>query len=360
MVLQSFRTPRPTSNPYLTAFLRSLPATGGLGVEVRTFSWRSALLGNHDVLHVHWPELLLRSRRRSGRVLRALAAGLLLARLRARRTPVVRTVHNPSPHEGGGRVERLLLRRFDAATTLTVHLTPRTVGAVCPGSNAVVVPHGHYRAHHRDAPRADPVPGRLVHPGLLRPYKRVEGLLTAFAGLPGDVSLHVLGPAPDADLAERVRRAAARDPRVLLDLRHVEDDDLVLAVTAAELVVLPYTPRGGSGAQLLALSLDRPVLLPAGPAAADLAAEVGPGWVHVHEGDLSAEDLEAALAAVRADARTGARAERPDLSAREWDVLGRAHAELYHRLVGHRGDERTDDHTDGHTDAGTPVGTGRA
>ncbi|WP_460624061.1 glycosyltransferase family protein [Kineococcus endophyticus] len=352
VVLQSFRTPRPTSNPYLTAFLGSLPAGGGSGVDVRTFSWREALLGNHDVLHVHWPELLLRSRRRSGRALRALGTGLLLARVRARRTPVVRTVHNPSPHEDGGPVERFLLRRLDAATTLTVHLTTRTVGAVCPRSTAVVVPHGDYRAHHRDAPRAAPVPGRLVHPGLLRPYKGVEALLTAFAGVPGEASLHVLGPAPDADLAGRVRRAAAADPRVRLDLRHVGDDELVLAVTAAELVVLPYAPRGGSGAQLLALSLDRPVLLPAGPAAADLAAEVGPGWVHVYEGDLSAGDLAAALAAVRAGVRTGARAERPDLSARDWDVLGRAHAELYHRAAGHRADDPTD--------AGTPVGAGRA
>ncbi len=55
---------------------------------------------------------------------------------------------------------------------------------------------------------------------------------------------------------------------------------------------------------------------------------------------------------MRAGVRTGARAERPDLSARDWDVLGRAHAELYHRAAGHRADDPTD--------AGTPVGAGRA
>ncbi|MEZ0490669.1 glycosyl transferase [Kineococcus sp. TBRC 1896] len=329
MVLQSFRTPRPTSNPYLGALLASLPTRGEAAVRVRTFSWPTALLGRYDVLHLHWPELLLRSARRPGRAARAVAAALLLARVRRRRTPVVRTVHNPSPHEDGGRLERALLRRFDAATTVTVHLTPRTVGAVCPHASAVVVPHGHYRDRHRSADGVAPVPGRFVHPGLLRPYKQVDALLDAFCALPGERSLHVLGAAPDADLARRVRAAAARDRRIRADLHHVADGDLVRAVTAAELVVLPYAPRGGSGAQLLALSLDRPVLLPAGPAAAELAAEVGPGWVHVFEGVLSAGALDAALSAVR----TGVRTDRPDLSARDWDVLGRAHADLYHRAA---------------------------
>ncbi|MEZ0164109.1 glycosyl transferase [Kineococcus sp. LSe6-4] len=341
MVLQSFRTPRPTSNPYLAALLESLPAGGERGVDVRTFSWRTALLGRYDVLHVHWPELLLRSHRRGGRAARAAATGLLLARLALRRTPLVRTVHNPSPHEDGGRLERFLLARLDAATTVTVHLSARTVGTVCPGSTAVVVPHGHYRGQYAGHEHRAPVPGRLVHPGLLRPYKQVEALLAAFTALPGEHSLHVLGAAPDAALAGRVRAAAAGDDRVRADLHHVGDAELVRAVTAAELVVLPYAPRGGSGAQLLALSLDRPVLLPAGPAAAELAAEVGPGWVHTFTGPLSPAHLQAALAAVRADARTGTRADHPDLSARGWDVVGRAHADVYHRAVGRAaGDHR--------------------
>ncbi len=332
MVLQSFRTPRPTSNPYLTLLLRNLPTGTADGVRAVTFSWPRALLGRYDVLHLHWPELLLRSRTRRGRLVRAVATAALWARVRRRRTPVVRTVHNPTPHEPGGAVERLLLRRLDAVTTTTVHLTGRTVGTTCPRSAPVVVPHGHYRDWYAGRPGSPKVPGRVVHPGLLRAYKGVDDLLAAFEALPGERSLHVAGAPADAALAGRVRAAAARDRRVLADLRHLDDDGLVRAVTAAELVVLPYPARGGSGAQLLALSLDRPVLLPAGPAAAELAAEVGPGWVHTFTGPLRADDLERALTAVRDDPPAG----RPDLSGRDWDVVGRAHADLYRALAGRR------------------------
>ena len=52
-------------------------------------------------------------------------------------------------------------------------------------------------------------------------------------------------------------------------------------------------------AALLALSLDRPVLVPANPVNDRLAEEVGPVWVQRYAGALTAEVLTSALAAVR-------------------------------------------------------------
>jgi len=328
VVLQSFRAPRPTSNPYLPLLLRALADE----VDVRTFSWPQALLGRHDVLHVHWPELLLRSDRAAGRALRRLAVVALLARLRLTRTAVVRTVHNPSPHEAVARLDRVLLDALDAATDLTVHLSARTRGSVAPARPAVVVPHGHYRDWFPPVDGTRPVPGRLLHAGLLRPYKNVDALLEAFASGPASWRLRIVGAPVDAGLAARVARAAEQDPRLLVDLRHVDDAELAAELTRAELVVLPYDARGGSGAQLLALSLDRPVLVPAGAGAAELAAEVGPGWVHTYAGRLGTADLERALAAVRAPGRSA----RPDLSGRAWAPAARRHREAYAAAVARR------------------------
>jgi hypothetical protein len=96
-------------------------------------------------------------------------------------------------------------------------------------------------------------------------------------------------------------------------------------VTEAELVVLPYRDVHNSGAALLALSLDRPVLVPDNEVTAELAAEVGPGWVHRYDGELTAETLRRALSAVREERR----APRPDLSGREWDGAAAAHVAVY-------------------------------
>ncbi|MFB9378915.1 glycosyl transferase [Kineococcus gynurae] len=355
-VLQSFRTPRATTNPYISSLLTALRARPELVVD--TFSWRRALTGRYDVVHVHWPEVWSRgSSRLRTRWRQALVAALLL-RLRTRRTALVRTVHNPVPHEAGGRLERALLRRVDALTTTTVHLTAATRGTVAPARPAVVVPHGHYREHVR--PFLGPTPaegaaGTLVQFGLLRRYKNAEGLLRAFAataptlvasgsgptrgeGVEAGSSLRlcVAGACPDAGLAADLRGAAAADPRVDLRLHHLDDAELADVVRAAELVVLPYRPTSGevanSGAALLALSLDRPVLLPRSPATTELAREAGPGWVHLYDGNLGPETLLGALAALRSTPR-GA---RPDLSARDWPEAAEAHVQAYRTAVAQR------------------------
>jgi len=331
VVLQSFRQPRPTTNPYVSLLLRSLPED----VSALTFSWRRALLGRYDVLHLHWPDVLLRGTstlRTLGR--RALVAALLV-RLVLARTAVVRTVHNPAPHERGPAVERLLLAALDRCTALAVHLSPSTADAVRPGLPGVVVPHGHYREWYTAAD-VRPVPGRLLHFGLLRPYKGVDALLGAFSATPGDLQLRVVGHPSSPALAEELTAAAAADPRVALDLQHAPDDALAAEIAAAELVVLPYRSMHNSGALLLALSLDRPVLVPETSMTTALAEEVGAGWVLTHHGEVSAQHLQEALVAVRAAGRSP----RPDLSAREWPAAGAEHARAYRRAVAVRASRR--------------------
>ena len=94
-------------------------------------------------------------------------------------------------------------------------------------------------------------------------------------------------------------------------------------------MVLPYRQMHNSGAALAALSLDRPVLVPANPINADLAAEVGPGWVHTFAGDLTSEALRAGLQALDTVPRSAA----PDLSRREWADTGEQHRAAYAEAI---------------------------
>lgn len=326
-VLESFREPRPTTNPYLRLLLDALRDQGH---DVRTFSWGRALTWRYDVLHLHWPEVLLRGTSRPKTVARRALVTLLLLRVALLRTAVVRTVHNPVPHESGPAVERALLALCDRLTTARVHLVPSTRPAGAEGDDALdaLVPHGHYRDWYPTV-EVPVVPGRLLHFGILRPYKNVEALLAAAHGAPADVSLRVVGSPSTGALRRAVEDACRADARTSAALGHCPDAELAAEVAASELVVLPYTELHSSGAALLALSLDRPVLVPAGPTTDALAAEVGPGWVLTYEGDLTAARLVEALETVR---RPG-RAPAPDLSAREWPAAARAHETLFRRAV---------------------------
>ncbi|MEV0951850.1 glycosyltransferase [Promicromonospora sp. NPDC050249] len=319
-VLTSNREPRSTTNPYITMLTTALRRTPGL--EVATFSYPAALFGRYSVVHLHWPETIvgLGGRRLAGRLARIVLATLFLVRLTLTRTAVVRTVHNVEAPADADRLQRVLLHWFDRLTTHRIVLNDRTE---CAGPSTTI-PHGHYRDWYT-GPRAAPVPGRLQYVGLVRRYKGVEGLVEAFRSVADDsLTLDIAGAASSQELVVTVSALAYDDPRISLRFDYLSDDELVAAVTAAELVVLPYRFMHNSGTVLAALSLDRPVLVPDTPVNADLAAEVGPGWIHTFTGDLTAGDIEAALAAVREP-----RAATPDLGAREWADAGRAHLAIY-------------------------------
>nr|BFF20239.1 hypothetical protein GCM10025730_37600 [Promicromonospora thailandica] len=76
-------------------------ATAPPEVSVRTFSWPRALVGSYDVFQLHWPESLVRHPTRLGSAVKRFLTRMLLLRLWATRTPLVRTAHNLAPHEAG-------------------------------------------------------------------------------------------------------------------------------------------------------------------------------------------------------------------------------------------------------------------
>src|SRR5690606_4897461 len=207
-------------------------------VEIEYFTWRKALFSAYDVLHVHWPERLTRAR---GGRLRTLAvrfaACALLARLAVTGTGLVRTEHNPDPHERGGRWESWLLGLLRRRATVSVRINPTTPPH--PSARDALVLHGHYREVFGELEREAPRPGRLVYFGIIRDYKGVDRLLDAFAGVRAEASLRLVGRPHTTQWRERVERAVASDPRTSARLEFVDDDELVREVSAAELVVLP-------------------------------------------------------------------------------------------------------------------------
>lgn len=334
VVLQSFPTPRPTTNPYVIQLRDALEALDGVRVE--TFSWRTALLGRYAVFHAHWPEILVEGRTPARAAARQALFAALLVRLRLTGRPLVRTRHNLDLPSGLTPVQTALLRLGERWTTLYIRLTPRT--PVPAGTPAVTVRHGHYRDWFAGLPREQTRPGRLGYVGQVRRYKGVERLVDAFAALPGDdLSLHVAGRPTSPELAAEIRERAAGDPRVVLRLEHLDDADLVTEVTAAELVVLPYRHMHNSGGALAALSLDRPVLVPDNEVNRDLQAECGPGWVHVYAGELDGPALARTLAGLRDRPPVEP---RPRLTAREWPQAATDHLEAYRQALAARSRRR--------------------
>jgi beta-1,4-mannosyltransferase len=331
VVLQSFPVPRPTTNPYLVMLqdsLRDVP-----GVRVLNFSWRSALLGRYDVFHVHWPETLLEGHSLLKSLAREMLAVALLLRLWLTRTPIVRTVHNIElPHDRPWH-EILLLKAIDRQTASRIRLN--TLTQLPTGQPARTIRHGHYRDWFAGYPGRAVVPGQVGYVGLIRRYKGVESLIEAFRATDGimpGLTLRVGGKPSTPELARALADAAHADPRIGLDLHFLSDPELVELVSSSELVVLPHRAMHNSGSTLAALSLDRPVLVPESAVNAELADEVGPGWVFCYRGTLAGEDIVRTLTEIRQHPAPTA----PDLSRRDWDQVGADHVAAYRAALAAR------------------------
>lgn len=326
VVQQSFPDPRPTTNPYIIMLRDSLRSTPGL--ELRTFSWKKALLGRYDVFHAHWPEILVAGQSKPKALVRQALFVLLMWKLALTKTPIVRTTHNLHLPTGISRREQALLRWFDDRTTLRIRLNPTT--GFAPGVEYATILHGHYRDWFAAYAKSSPQQGRVGYFGLIRRYKGVEELLDVFSAVPGDdLRLEVAGKPSSDELATSVLERAERDHRVDVTLAFLHDAEIVELVSRAALIALPYREMHNSGGALTALSLDRPILVPDNPTTAALAEEVGQEWVHRYTGALTPD----ALAAVIAEVAETPPAGRPDLSARDWAKAGEQHADAYRQAI---------------------------
>jgi beta-1,4-mannosyltransferase len=327
-------------NPYTWLLYSHVAA---LGVRVHDFTPARALRGGYDVLHLHWPEKALNAESLLGRVAGALAALATIEAAQLHGARVVWTAHNARPHES--RHPKLeewfwsaVVRRVDAVIHPSV-AGQEVVEARYPELALrphAVVPLGHFRGAYPDTVSREEARAALgisdgarvvAFLGLVRPYKNVPQLIRTVRALPretGEVILLVGGAPHSAALADEVRAAAGGDPRVRLALEHIPDDQVQRYLRAADLVVLPFKDITNSASALLALSFDRPVLVPGRGAMGELQTLVGADWVCTYDGDLTVDILEDAVQwAVRPPDRA------PSLESAEWEPIARQTLAVY-------------------------------
>src|SRR6185295_13033913 len=109
-----------------------------------------------------------------------------------------------------------------------------------------------------------------------------------------NAKLIVAGSAAD-DVARDITKVSEANSNVRLFLEFVNQNDIQKYLRAADLVILPYTQILNSGSAILALSFDRPILVPARGALSELRYVVGPDWVSLYEDQLNPEIVRAAI-----------------------------------------------------------------
>jgi glycosyltransferase involved in cell wall biosynthesis len=131
-------------------------------------------------------------------------------------------------------------------------------------------PHEPVAARHdaQATPRAEGSPFRLLYFGVVRPFKGVEDLVTAFSGLDREQAIRfrlgVVGETWEGWTApaETIARSPHSDLIERVD-RYVTDGEVAAFFSQADAVVLPYHRSSSSGPLHIAMSAGLPVVITA-------------------------------------------------------------------------------------------------
>ncbi len=338
-------------NPYQRELVARLRHQG---FRITTRDWLSGIVASHfkratrpRLLHHHWlPRFTcdwLGVRIIVGFLLRIVATRLLGTR-------IVWTVHNLYEHEARWRrIDRWVTKVMVACSARLIVHSPtasRLVGeefAIRSPEKIVVIPHGNYlESYPRNLTREEarrrlgvPLDAHVVlFFGMIRAYKGVPDLIRAHKARanPGTV-LVIAGKPAGADVTPMIEGLVEGDSTIVFRPGFVADDEVHVHLTAADVVVCPFTSILTSGSVVLAMSFGRPCIAPAIGCIPDFLDERG-GFPYQPEEP-------GALAGALADAF----ARRDELEAmgrhnlaraREWswERVGRETAAVYHAALG--------------------------
>lgn len=316
-----------------------------LGVTVHEFSAKRILSQKPDILHIHWPEMWLSYAPAWQARLRNLFEIWLIDRLKSKGTKLFWTGHNIHSHERKHpQLEDWLYSKFTARVDGLICLSDSSRQMVVEKypvlklAQQFVIPHGHYRGiypENMSGPEARATFGLddshrvFSYIGMIRPYKNVPKLISTFAEISDPNARLLIGGKPgDAVLREQIEKAAERDPRVTVKLEHLPEDDLQRFVRAADAVVLPFAEILNSGTAILALSFDRPVLVPGKGSMGELQQVVGADWVRTYDGELNATLLQETMAWARQPSRPS----RAPLDGLDWGTVAKMHYEAFRKV----------------------------
>ena len=333
-------------NPYNSLLYGAIQKKG---VEVIEFDGRiSADFHGVDILHIHWPDLFLKRRFRLQAALACASLLLIMKRARRAGTRVVWTAHNLQSHENlypwlEKTFWSLFVRELDGVISMSTGGLAQTrklrLGA--REMPCAIIPHGHYRGTYPDLTERAAARDRFGIPpttlvfgqfGLIRPYKGLEKLVnswTAWQERPEDSLLLIAGRPSDKRLDEFLTLHASRPEGIQYHPGSIDAGDFQYFFRSSDVIVLPYQKILNSGAALLALSFNKPVVLPRTEALAELRDQVGPDWVSLYDGEFDASVLKEAALWLR---KRTAPAVAP-LDCYDWDVIAGKTIAFYSSLA---------------------------
>jgi beta-1,4-mannosyltransferase len=341
-----------SSGAYNVLLYRSMQE---LGATVEEFSVGRVFAKRYDIVHLHWPEYCVNGRGSFASLFWSCALFGAMSWVRLRGGRVVWTAHNLKSHlQEHPTIERYFWRVFTRLLNAFISLTETGLEQTrqrypsLRNKPGFVIPHGNIRDAYPGVeisreearlrlgiPHSAKVMGFF---GSVAGYKGVPELVETFSHLPDTRAVLCIAGKCYLTSQERKRMEdiAARDRRVVLQLKHIPESEVTTYIRAADVIAIPFRTILNSGSAILALSLDRPVIVPAKGSMMELQRFAGAEWVRLYCGDLTPQTLQQYLddAIEGAAARGRCRALEAGWAGLDWKDLAQLTLDAYHSMMG--------------------------
>ena len=275
-------------NPYQLLMMQGLNQSGQLeaisGVHDKFFGIiRTGLRFRPDYIHFDWESSYYY---RKSLLLTLLSIPVFLAQILFCRwfmnISLVWTPHNLRPHDLGNAGLHRLVRRIFASQMDWIRLfSHRSLTAAAEEFKQAetrfrIVPEGSYKAYYpeyaigktaatlREELGIPPNHKVLLYLGLIKPYKGLTELLTAFHRLdPRDTTLLIAGKSMQEAYFRELSDAASAGRNVCIREGFVQEAELPAWYQLASAVVLPFRKIENSGSVIMAMGYKKAILAPA-------------------------------------------------------------------------------------------------
>jgi beta-1,4-mannosyltransferase len=244
--------------------------------------WRSRQqsVSPFEVLHLHWTNPYLKGNSYWVKLIYSIKFLIDIWLVKLSGVRVVWTVHNLVSHEArfpnlecwvhrqlSGMCDRIIVHHQDAKLKVVELYRAKA-------EKISIVPHGHYQTAY--GPAINKITARqqlglkqeervYLNFGMLRPYKGIEALLEVWQTgrfYDEQATLLIAGKPMDEAYRQVISDAVSQTSKVILNARHIDDADIPVYFSAADIAILPFKNVSTSGSLLLAMSYGKPIIAP--------------------------------------------------------------------------------------------------
>lgn len=340
-------------NPYIFQLIRALENHTAIEAVQHGTAWLRVPEVAFDVVHIQWPEELLRRMDPSAETLDYLAS--VFARWRSQNTAIVSTFHNEFPHGSDTQLNDKLYKLVFQNSHAIVHLGERSKdvlesrhGEAVQDAIHAVIPHGNYEwfvpetftTHARVKLGLPEGCFVLLSFGRIRDHREKRLLLDVARALkPRGGLLLVVGGLPHPSM-KSLRHFPTRIPlwlcrNVRLVERFIPDELVHVFFEAADAVLVPRVKSLNSGNVALGYTFGKVVMGPEGGVIGEELQKLGNPTFDTHSRGSVKDALLRAME-LSASPEQGLRNREYANTSLNWQNVAAAHVALYERLLRER------------------------